>query len=548
MRRALHVALADFRARVRSRRLLVVLLGVVYVAYLVNTGQFELVFQADIDRPPGFVSYYGQRTSAYIGLGAGLVASLLFLFGGFYVVKGSIARDRETNVDEVVATTPVTGVEYLLGKWASGVGLFGVVVAVLWLAAVVNHALYGVGPTRPLQILHPIVVLGMPVAALVTGVALVFESTSWLDGSLGNVSYFALVLATLTQAPDFAGSAPGDLSVPARLADLVGLVAVYSATFDGITEINPEYRGGGLGIGSRANAAEVDALFELVGVSFPAWVYAQRIGLVVAGALVAATAVLTLDRWAPAGTARGRGPLSRLLARLSGDDAGCGSGAGEETADAVASVGSLTPVSDRSEGGLLSLVALELRVALRGQRWWWYLGAAAIVIAGVASLLGGSVGRGAILPLALVWPVFVWSELGTHAERYRTRPIILSSPAHTRQLLAVWLAGVGATLVLVGPVFLGTLSSTSGWAVLAFAGVVSFVPSFAVVAGVLTRSGRAFEGTYLSLWYLALNGVTIADFAGIHAASLDAGTPVAFGVLGGLAFAASLYRRANATV
>jgi hypothetical protein len=546
VRRALHVALADFRARVRSRRLLVVLLGVVYLAYLVNTAQFEPVFQARTAGPRGYASYYGRRTSAFIGLGTGLVASTVFLFGGFYFVKGSIARDRATNVDEVVATTPVTGVEYLLGKWASGVGLFGVVVAALWLAAVANHAIYGVGPTRPLRVLHPILVLGMPVAALVTGVALAFESTRWLDGTLGNVSYFALVLVTLTQTTDFAGVVPSALSVSTRLKDVIGLVALYSATFDAIAGINPDYRGGGLGIGSRVNAAEADALFRLTSADFPAWVYGQRLGLVIAGALVAATAVFVLDRWEPHGSGR-RGLLDRLSRRLSGGNSESDTDAGEGAVDEVVAVGSLTPVTDRSGGGLPSLAALELRAALRGKRWWWYLGAVGIVLGGSLSLLGGSGGRRILLPLALVWPVFVWSGLGTRVERYRTRPIVLSSPARYRQLVAVWLAGVGVTLALVGPVFFGTLSSVSGAAVLAFVGAVSFPPSFAVVAGVWTQSERVFEGAYLPLWYLALNGVTAADFAGIGAASIAAGTPVAFGALGALALAAALYRRATVT-
>ena len=549
MRRTFHVAVADFRARVRSRRLLVVLLGVVYLGYLVNTGQFEPVFQADAAGQRGVASYYGRRTSAYIGLGAGLVVSTVFIFGGFYFAKGSITRDRETNVDEIVATTPVSGVEYLLGKWASGVGLFGVVIVAMWIAAAVNHLIFGVGATRPLHILHPILVLGLPVAALATGVALVFESTRWFDGTLGSLSYFGLVLATLTQTTDFGRVVPDALLLSTKLTDIIGLVALYSATFDAITEIDPDYRGGGLGIGSRVDAAEADALFRLTSVDFPAWVYTQRLGLVLGGALIATMAVIVLDRWVPQGSDRG-GLLDRLLGRLSSEDGESDTEDSWGAGDAVVAVESLTPVTDRSGSGsgLVSLVALELRAALLGMRWWWYLGAAGIVLGGLLSLLGGSGGRRVLLPLALVWPVFVWSGLGTRVERYRTRPIVLSSPARYRQLVAVWLAGVGVTLAIVGPTFFGTLQSVSGFAVLAFVGAVSFPPSFAVTAGVWTQSERVFEGLYLSLWYLALNGVRVTDFAGIGTTSIAAGTPIVFGVLGVLGFCTALYRRGTATL
>lgn len=548
VRQAASVAIADLRDRLRSRRLLVVLLGAVYVGYLVNTGQFEPVFQADVDRPPGYVSYFGVRTAAYVGLGAAMVITFVLLFGGYYLVKGRVAHDHATNVDEIVATTPVTNTEYLLGKWASGVSVLGVVLGVLWVAAVVNHAIYGVGPLRPLQVLLPIVVLGLPTAGLVAGVAVAFETNRWLDGTVGNVAYFCLVIAALAVTLDFGSVAPSALSVPAKVLDITGRFAVHDATFDAISRLDPDYRGSGLGLSARESTTGSPRTFRITTVTFAPWVYATRLGFVVAGAAIAAGGAVTVDRWAS--TEQTDGLLARLWTRVisSSDTAPERDAGGERSEDIALEALSETSVTDRTASGLASLFALELRAALRGRRWWWYFGSAVLCIAGIMSALGWALPRRALLPAALVWPVFVWSGLGSRARRYRTRPLILSAPNVYRQLLATWLAGVVITVVLVGPASLGTLEVRSVTAVLSMAGVAVSIPSFALFVGVLTGSGRAFEGVYLPLWYLSLNGVLAADFAGLGSASLRAGIPLFYGLLGLGLVAVAGYHRYRATV
>ena len=59
---------------------------------------------------------------------------------------------------------------------------------------------------------------------------------------------------------------------------------------------------------------------------------------------------------------------------------------------------SLTPVADRSAGGFLRLLRQELRLLLRGQPLWWYLGAVSIVAAGVV----GRLPRLAIVSIAAI--------------------------------------------------------------------------------------------------------------------------------------------------
>ena len=53
-------------------------------------------------------NYRGAYNSAWVGSMMAIIASFFLSWLGFYLVKGSVMRDRETGVGQIMASTPLT--------------------------------------------------------------------------------------------------------------------------------------------------------------------------------------------------------------------------------------------------------------------------------------------------------------------------------------------------------------------------------------------------------------------------------------------------------
>jgi hypothetical protein len=95
-----HLLRADFLERVRSYRFLIVQLLAVYLGYVAANDHINLLLD----------SYLGVYNSARVGLLMTMSAALFFSWFGFYVIRGSVQRDYETGVGQIIATTPLNRV------------------------------------------------------------------------------------------------------------------------------------------------------------------------------------------------------------------------------------------------------------------------------------------------------------------------------------------------------------------------------------------------------------------------------------------------------
>jgi ABC-type transport system involved in multi-copper enzyme maturation permease subunit len=98
-----HLARADFLERVRRYSFLVMLGLIVFLGYQVVIGNATLQLG----------QYRGEFNSAWVGAVMSLTVTTLIGLFGFYLVTGSVARDRETGVGQIMATTPLTRPLYM---------------------------------------------------------------------------------------------------------------------------------------------------------------------------------------------------------------------------------------------------------------------------------------------------------------------------------------------------------------------------------------------------------------------------------------------------
>jgi hypothetical protein len=175
----------------------------------------------------------------------------------------------------------------------------------------------------------------------------------------------------------------------------------------------------------------------------------------------------------------------------------------------------LTPLVERSvRERFFPLVLAELRLMLKGRSRWWHLGALGLVVAGFAVPLEAA--RGVVLPLAWLWPLLVWSPVGSREVRYGVSEILVSAPrVRSRAPLAAFTAGaIVAGLAASGVAINMGLSGDLRGLVALVSGAL-FVSALAVACGVLSGASVLFEGLYLPLWYLGpFNKLSALDFAG----------------------------------
>lgn len=495
------LALGDFRDRVRRPVYAVTLLAAVILGYLaVPDPQARLVIM-------NIGGYRGVYDSAYVGTATALAAALWLTLGGFYVVRGAIERDERTGVGRLVAATPLRTPAYLAAKFLSNTMVLGSMVAVLAAtAAVMQFARAEDRAIDPVALLTPFVVIALPMAVATAAAALLFETLPLLRGGLGNAGWFFVWLAV----------AVGSLSERAPF-DVLGARHVVEALRAAMVEQGLWKRHSSFSLGLTEEPEPLKS-FPWDGFPLTAAFLGGRALLVVAALAVVLLPALWFGRFDPArGTLR---PAPQQAAEP-----------GLPPAPAYRGLPATAPAYGNTFGRLL---AGELTVIVREATRWWWLGAAILAVVGLA-VPSGSVAAVA-LPLAWVWPVLLWSRLGTRHQSDGMEGLIGAYPAPHRRLLAEWTAGLAVTVLPGLAPLLRMAASGDAPGMAAWLGGALLIPSLALAAGTLTRTPRLFQALYPALWYCAFNGLAPLDFMGaVRDGGVPAGPhPLAVAALAGL--------------
>jgi hypothetical protein len=484
-----HLIRADFLERTRRYSFLVMLGLVLWLGYLVNIGQVTLRLD----------SYRGVFNSAWVGSMMTLVVNFLLGWFGFYLVKNSIARDYETGVGQIMATTPLTRVKYMLGKWLSNFLVLDVMVFLLLLAAIVMQVFQREDAQIHLwALIAPFLFVALPFMAFIAALAVLFESIHWLRGSFGNIVYFFLFIMGITVIAILLGS-----TMP--LFDWLGF-GLFKASMGAAAKAAYPAYAGGLSLSMVPASADIQP-FYWTGVAWTLPVILTRMLLFVWSLGLVLIGALFFDRF---DSSRAKSSPRRNPASDSPEVAS----APNQNPTLKIQLAPLTRSRARSRFGTLFIA--ELRMSLKGLAWWWYLAAAGLVVA--AFVLPLETVRTNILSASLILPLFLWSGLGCRESKLNTRQLVFSAPRPLwSQLSAAWLAGLTVSALMgVGAAVQFVLAGETSSLLSLSVGMV-FIPSLALMLGVWTGSSKAFEVIYVLFWYLGLlNKVPELDYLGMY--------------------------------
>ncbi len=424
----------------------------------------------------------GIYSSAWVGMSTALVMSTCLSLLGFYVVRGTLIRDLDTRVWQLLVATPMTRRTYLLAKACSHLLVLGLVaLAGLGVAFAAQMVRGEDRSIHLLELVKPLLVIALPSLAVTALLALWFDMVPWLRRTAGNVLYF-FIWSTLTCVflPFLLpGENPGARN--SWKSDPAGLV-LFARDLD--RQMDPL-------LGKRVDTFQIGAQkLDRPPVLLP-WIrwdvrFADLMGralwlaLSLVGVLCAAP---FLDRCAAhAGSAkeRVRDQSGRSLKWLSA---------------------ALGPLQRRPLGILL---AAEIQMVLRPRKRSWWL-----------ALLGLVVPQ-AFVPLNVVallalgaWTLSL-DIFGRAILRERdtgTSAFVFSAPGATfRVLLARWLMLFTFAFLPVLPALL-RFAGTQPPAAAALFAVALSIPTWGLALGALTRNARGFELLACVLLYVSIQGV-----------------------------------------
>ncbi len=424
----------------------------------------------------------GLYSSAWAGMGLALIYSTFLNLIGFYLVRGTLTRDIETRVWQLLVTTPMTRGGYLLAKWASHMVVFGMIatvgiviaLAAQWVRAEDRHI-------DLIELLKPLLLLSLPSLALTAMFAIWFDLVPWLRRTAGNVLFFVVWTVMLTVPVANHDDAKADPQ--GWTSDPSGMM-VAAREFKRVREAQT---GKPLPMGFNLGGDAMTA--DSVRFDWPAW---QPGGKVVASrALWLALAMLFTVMAAPLlDWAASRG-LSQEKAR----------------SNAGRSMRWLNRLLDPFARGPLGILAVaELKLALRQRRIWWWL--AALGALGAQTFAPDEGMRMALL-LAWLLPLDVLARGVLRERDHGTGGLIFTAPQVLSRLLAArFLVGFSMLFALSLPAMLRLLTSEPVAALAALAAIVS-ITSWGLCLGALCRNARPFELTMIGTVYACLQGATL---------------------------------------
>jgi hypothetical protein len=508
-----HILRADFLERVRSYGFLGLLLFSVFLTYLfipeVNDVQIAGL------QLGGYRAIYN---SAWIGTMTALLMGEFFLLFSFYLLKGSVERDRRTGVGQILAATPITKIKYTLGKWLGNVAIASTMTLVIIAASLFLQLIRAEDiHINFWQLASPFLIVLLPALTVISATAVLFDCIPLLRGGIGNVLFFFIAYPILTLSLDLQGNS-------------ILYPSIYQACAAQFNACNPIRQ---IDIGMDP-LAKLPA-FTYGGVPWLPSILLSRFAVIIVALLIALLAAWFFQRFDPAKEPKGlsfRLPTKHIILKRSGVDTtrsienGMDGSPIKPLASRATHLSPLAPVSRPSaSSALMRLFSAELQLTFKGTRWLWYLGALIILIAQAAVPL--KIALGYILPLAFILPLTFWSNLGIREVKHHTEQIVFSTPHPlTRQLPIVWFTGVLLAFLITCPTLL-RLALTGAWpSVIGLLAGILFVPSLALALGCWTTGSKVFEGGYLFLWYLAaMYGIPTLDFMGRVPAALKMRIP-----------------------
>ncbi|WP_339159275.1 hypothetical protein MKX50_09300 [Paenibacillus sp. FSL W8-0186] len=435
----------------------------------------------------------GIYNSAWLGGMVTMMSTLLLWLFAFFMLRSQVSEDQRLKVGQIIASTPVSNFRYIFSKAISNYVVLLVIELLLFLAFMGMQLIRGEDYYIHIaDYLQPFAFIVMPSLLVLAALTVLFDVMPGLKGVVGNIIFFALWVCCSIVS----------IATPNSLLDVFGLDIIRS---DMVREATLKYafltaseEGGSFGY---YPVESIGPTFVWHGVEWSPSLLIYRLAWVGIAVLLILVSSLVFNRFRTKENAK-RSHIPVIY----------------EPKKGVAAKPDhsheyrLSPVKKEKRVRMMRLVRAEICMMLKDCSIWWYL----LVLGSMAaSLLIPLENVQSWLPVLALWPIAIWSQMGTREKFYFTRELLMSSCSPLKRFFAVWVSGILITLLvfsgaLVHFILDGQWAHLTAWLV-----SVLFVPTLAMALGTLSGTRKMFEVVYMLWWYMgAVNNLPNLNFLG----------------------------------
>lgn len=474
---------SDYLQRTRSYAFLITLCASVAIAYTFvpePNASYSTIRIAD---------HVGTYNSAWFGYVTAIMTSIFLSLFGYYLVNSGIKKDIGTKVGHIIASTPISNVQYLLAKGLSNFLLLLSIVGIVFGMSIILFFLYNDGSSFELiQFITPYLFITIPAMFFTAVTAVVFEVIFKKYMILQQLAFFVLFSVLMAFSPksnlEFSLDVFGSKIVMYELEQTVRTIIQSDDSVD-------------LSIGYVLGNTKKPSTFEFNGLDFPASFVISRVLILFIGI----------------GLIAGFGPLFHrfnLLERVSNKKPKNTSVIHEENGKTI--VLASIPIAT-THYGIGKLLKIEFVMLLRkGKKWLWLLNITGMILLVVLPL---DIAHQVILPILWFLQVHRISDISTKELTHNVHYFAFASYQPMRRVFFSQLSAAIVLLIcLASPlvfrlVTIGNLSATSA-VLLGATGIVLVASLF----GMLTKGKKLFEVFFFMLTYANINGIPRLDYFG----------------------------------
>lgn len=436
----------------------------------------------------------GEYNSNWLGgMGAMLSSMLIWLFG-FYMLRSGVSEDERLGVGQLIASSPISNFKYIFTKAFSNFIVLVTIEIVFITAFMVMQFIRGENLSFHIGgYLYPLVYIVLPSFILLAALAVFFDVCPGLKGVVGNIVFF------------FLWTFLGIIAIenPNSYWDVFGLHIVGSDmlhdamnTYEFLRESE---EGGSFGYYPVDGNIQT---FQWDGVNWSYDILLLRFIWIVAAIVCIVLTSLLFNRFHKSSgkdSLLAKAPRARSV---------------RETNENKSFI--LTAIVKRNRVNMIRLIKAELLLMLKGLTIWWYIIAIGLILFGMLCPL--SISR-SWLPIIMIWPIAIWSQMITKETLYRTDQLILSSCSPLYKFFATWIAGIVVSLIISSGVIVQFISSGEMLLLVAWLSSIVFIPTLALALGIWSGSRKLFEVVYILWWYIGpVNDIPYLDFLGMKSA------------------------------
>lgn len=469
---------ADLRQRMRTPRFWLLVAGLAFLMWWCFPPA-----SADFLTVSVGANVRGKYSSAWIGMVIALMYSAILSLAGFYLVRGTVTRDLETRVWQLLVVTNMSRTAYLVAKWLSHLTVFLVLMCAGFLVGLVAQFVRAEDLNLDLvEMVKPVLVLTVPSLALTAALAVWFDVVPWLRRSAGNVLFFVLWVAMLAIGVSQAENVPGaPLPWPGEPHGL--LVAEYDLSA-ALPETTPA-KEKGLSIGAQTLQGKPPLLLEWTHWPISRAVLEARAFWLAMGIGMLLLAVPLLDRFASHVSKRDDTRAADLRLRW---------------LDLL-----LAPLERTAFG---AVIAAELKLILRPRRVWWWL-----AMLGAVGMQAFAPEKAMAVAIIVGWMLSldVFARLILREQATHTSGLVFSAANMRHRLLAARITLAVALAWAVTLPALLRLAISEPLAALATLLVGASFALWGLACGALVRNPRLFELLALAAAYVSVQGGVVLN-------------------------------------